>query len=171
MDDTNQGTEPASRLHVTDKDIRMRNTTLVAQVGLMFASILAGASVVATRAIVDDVPPLSLAVPRFGQGALILTLCLADYAPDMLRVRRQDLPLLALRGLLLYAIFPLALKAGLRWTDAHGSTGAQSGSPCVRAQPCRATLTTDGIGLLRNFFHRHLLQLVQIPMPMLFQRR
>jgi hypothetical protein len=31
----------------------------------------------------------------------------------MLRVRRQDLPLLALLGLLLYAIFPFALNAGL----------------------------------------------------------
>lgn len=118
VDAKRHGTEPAPSLHVTDKDLRMRNTTLVAQVGLMFASILAGASVVATRAIVDDVPPLSLAVLRFGQGALILMLCLAVWAPGMLRVRRQDLPLLALLGLLLYAIFPFALNAGLRWTEA-----------------------------------------------------
>jgi drug/metabolite transporter (DMT)-like permease len=116
--DLHLGTEPALCLHVTDKERRMRDTTLVAQGGLIFASILAGASVVATRAIVDDVPPLSLAVLRFGQGALILVLCLALWAPHTLRVRRQDIPLLALLALLLYAIFPFALNAGLRWTEA-----------------------------------------------------
>jgi drug/metabolite transporter (DMT)-like permease len=96
----------------------MRHSTLAAHVGLAFASVLAGASVVATRAVIDDVPPLSLAVLRFGQGGVILALCLLVWAPGMLRVRRQDLPLLVLLGVLLYAIFPYALNAGLRWTEA-----------------------------------------------------
>lgn len=96
----------------------MRNSTLAVHGGLLLASILAGASVVATRAVIEEVPPLSLAVLRFGQGGLILTLCLGVWASGMFRLRRQDIPFLALLGLLLYAIFPFAFNAGLRWTEA-----------------------------------------------------
>lgn len=96
----------------------MRNSTIAAHGGLFLASILAGASVVATRAVIDEVSPLSLAVLRFGQGGLILTLCLWVWAPGRLRLRRQDIRLLVLLAMLLYAIFPLALNAGLRWTEA-----------------------------------------------------
>lgn len=96
----------------------MRNSTLAAHGGLFLASILAGASVVATRAVIGEVPPLSLAVIRYGQGGLILALCLWFWAPGMLRVRRQDVRLLTLLAILLYAIFPFALNAGLRWTEA-----------------------------------------------------
>jgi drug/metabolite transporter (DMT)-like permease len=84
----------------------------------MFASILAGASVVATRAVIDEVSPFSLAVLRFGQSALILIVRLAVWSPGALRLRRQDLPVIALLALLLYAIFPFAWNAGLRWTEA-----------------------------------------------------
>ncbi len=96
----------------------MRNSRLAAHVGLILGSVLAGASVVATRAVVDDVPPLSLAVLRFGQGGLILAGCLRLWAPEALRVRRQDIPLLTLLAMLLYAIFPFAFNAGLGWTEA-----------------------------------------------------
>lgn len=96
----------------------MRNSTLPAHGGLILASILAGASVVATRAVINEVPPLSLAVLRFGQGGLILALCLWFWAPGMLRVRRQDVQLLTLLAILLYAIFPFFLNTGLRWTEA-----------------------------------------------------
>jgi drug/metabolite transporter (DMT)-like permease len=103
---------------MTGEDISMRNRTLAAHGGLVLGSILAGASVVATRAVIAEVPPLSLAVLRFGQGGLILGLCVWFWAPGMLRVRRQDVPLLTLLAILLYAIFPFAFNAGLRWTEA-----------------------------------------------------
>ncbi len=96
----------------------MRNSPLAVHGGLLLASILAGASVVATRAVIEEVPPLSLAVLRFGQGGLILVLCLWIWAPGMLRVCREDVPLLTLLAVLLYAIFPFAFNAGLRWTEA-----------------------------------------------------
>jgi drug/metabolite transporter (DMT)-like permease len=96
----------------------MRNSTLAVHGGLIVASILGGASIVATRAVIDEVPPLSLAVLRFGQDGLILAVCLVMWAPGRLRVRRQDLPLLILLAALMYAIFPFAFNAGLRWTEA-----------------------------------------------------
>jgi drug/metabolite transporter (DMT)-like permease len=73
---------------------------------------------VATRAVVDDVPPLSLAVLRYGLGGLILALFLALWAPAMLRVRRKDLHFITLLAALLFGIFPFAFNAGLRWTEA-----------------------------------------------------
>lgn len=118
MSDRHHGNRPAPCLHVTDEDSGMRNNTLIAQGGLILASILAGASVVATRAVIDDVPPLSLAVLRFGQGGLILAVCLAVWAPRSLRLRHQDVLLLIALAVLLYALFPFALNAGLRWTEA-----------------------------------------------------
>lgn len=96
----------------------MRHVILAAHGGQVLASILAGASVVATRAVVQDVPPLSLAVLRFGQGGLLLGVCLVLLAPGMLRVRPQDIRFLVFLGVLLYALFPLCFNAGLRLTEA-----------------------------------------------------
>jgi drug/metabolite transporter (DMT)-like permease len=95
-----------------------KNPVLVANVGLVVASLLAGASVVATRVAVQSVPPLSLAVLRYAQGGLILGLILALFAPSQARVRRQDWPLMAVLGGLLFAAFPLLFNAGLRLTEA-----------------------------------------------------
>jgi len=47
------------------------------------AASLFGASVVATRVVVQEIPPFNLAVVRFGQGGLILFLCLFIGARDM----------------------------------------------------------------------------------------
>ena len=51
------------------------------------AAVLFGASVVAVRVAVRDVPPVGLAVLRFGQGSLLLAGALLVVAPQLLRVR------------------------------------------------------------------------------------
>ena len=95
-----------------------KRAALAANAGLLFAAILAGASVVATRVAVQSVPPLSLAVMRYAQGGLILGVCLLLLARSQLRVRRQDLLTLTVLGTLLFAAFPLLFNAGLRLTEA-----------------------------------------------------
>jgi drug/metabolite transporter (DMT)-like permease len=82
------------------------------------AAILFGASVVAVRVAVQDIPPLSLAVLRFGQAALLLVGVLLVAAPGLLRVQRRGLPLLVVLGVVLFTLFPVTFNAGLRWTEA-----------------------------------------------------
>jgi drug/metabolite transporter (DMT)-like permease len=82
------------------------------------AAVLFGASVVAVRIAVRDVPPLTLAVLRFGQGSLVLLAGLAAFRRDLLRVDRRDLPYLALLGLFLFAIFPATFNAGVQRVEA-----------------------------------------------------
>jgi drug/metabolite transporter (DMT)-like permease len=79
---------------------------------------LFGASVVATRVAVQEIPPLNLAVLRFGQGGLILFLCLFFGARNLLKVNRHDLPFLILLGAILFAIFPVTFNISLRFTEA-----------------------------------------------------
>jgi len=131
----------------------MKHATLAAHGGLVLASILAGASVVATRAVVQNVPPLSLAVLRFGLGGLILALCLGLCAPGMLRLRRQDMLLLTLLATLLYAIFPFAFNAGLRWTEASRGSLMLATIPVWTALLARAAgreqlARRQGVGLV-----------------------
>ena len=71
------------------------------------AASLFGASVVATRVAVQEIPPLNLAVLRFGQGGLILFICLLIGARDLLKVKRHDLTFLVLLGAILFTVFPL----------------------------------------------------------------
>ena len=82
------------------------------------AASLFGASVVATRVAVQEIPPLSLAVLRFGQGGLILFFCLLVGVRSLLQVNRRDLPFLILLGAILFAVFPVTFNAGLRLTEA-----------------------------------------------------
>ena len=96
----------------------MRETSVAANGAMFAAAVLFGGSVVATRVAVQDVPPLSLAVLRYGIGGLVLGLCLLFGARGLLRVQWQDLPFLALLGTLLFAVFPLAFNFGLRLTEA-----------------------------------------------------
>ncbi len=79
---------------------------------------LFGASVVATRVAVQEIPPLNLAVLRFGQGGLILFLCILIGARDLLKVKWHDLPFLVLLGAILFAIFPVTFNISLRLTEA-----------------------------------------------------
>jgi drug/metabolite transporter (DMT)-like permease len=82
------------------------------------AAVLFGASVVAVRVAVHDVPPVSLAVLRFGQGGLLLAAILLVVAPRCLRTRWDRLLLFGLLGLVLFALFPLTFNVGLQYTEA-----------------------------------------------------
>jgi drug/metabolite transporter (DMT)-like permease len=86
--------------------------------GAAVAAVLFGASVVAVRIAVRDVPPFSLAVLRFGQGGLLLAACLLVVAPGLLRVRWQRLRVFGLLGVTLFALFPLTFNIGLQYTEA-----------------------------------------------------
>lgn len=69
-----------------------------ANAGAFIAAILFGASVVAVRAAVQDIPSLTLAILRFGQGSFLLLLLLPIWARDLLRVGWRDIPYLILLG-------------------------------------------------------------------------
>jgi drug/metabolite transporter (DMT)-like permease len=95
---------------------------LAANATAAFAAVLFGASVVAVRIAVRDVPPLTLAFLRFGQGALVLLVGLTLLRRDLLRVAWRDVPYLALLGVLFYAVFPVTFNAGMQYVDAsHGA--------------------------------------------------
>jgi drug/metabolite transporter (DMT)-like permease len=82
------------------------------------ASVLFGASVVATRMAVGSIPPLSLAFLRFGQGGVILLIALLILRPGLLRIKLSDLPYLTLLGAVLFTIFPITFNVSLKYTEA-----------------------------------------------------
>ena len=95
------------------------NPRLAANAGAFVAAVLFGSSVVAVRVAVQDVPPLSLAVLRFGQsGVLLVFLLLLVGRRDLLLVKWHDLPLLILLGAVFFAIFPVTFNASLRLIEA-----------------------------------------------------
>ena len=92
---------------------------VVGNLSAIIAAGLFGSAVVATRVVVvQEFPPLNLAVLRFGQGGLILFLCLFIGARDLLKIERQDLPFLILLGAILFAVFPVTFNIGIRYTEA-----------------------------------------------------
>ncbi|MGH2682756.1 MAG: DMT family transporter [Actinomycetota bacterium] len=91
---------------------------LGANLGAAVAAVFFGASVVAVRVAVRDVPPVSLAVLRFGIGGLLLLLVAATWRRDALRLDRRILPRFALLALVFYALFPLSFNVGLQFTEA-----------------------------------------------------
>src|ERR1700754_762180 len=93
-------------------------TKVAANAAAGLAALLFGASVVAVRIAVRDVPPLTLALFRFGQGSLVLLIALGLFRRDLLRVDRRDLPYLALLGVIMFSIFPVTFNAGMRYTEA-----------------------------------------------------
>lgn len=95
------------------------NARLAANAGAFVAAGLFGSSVVAVRVAVQEVPPLSLAVLRFGQGGLLLVFVLLLVGGrDVLRVKWRDLPLLVLLGAIFFAVFPVTFNASLRLIEA-----------------------------------------------------
>jgi drug/metabolite transporter (DMT)-like permease len=97
---------------------RNRSQLLAGNGGAFVASCLFGASVVATRSVVDDVRPLNLAVLRFGQGSIILLVALALFWPHLLRVQRGDAGLIVLLGVIFFVLFPVAFNKSLTLTTA-----------------------------------------------------
>jgi drug/metabolite transporter (DMT)-like permease len=133
---------------------------LGANAGAALAAVLFGASVVAVRIAVRDVPPFSLAVLRFGQGALLLVASLLVVAPGLLRAGWERLRLFGLLGLALFALFPLTFNIGLQFTEASRGAvmlatmpiwsallGRIAGEHLVRRQVVGVLLSVLGIGL------------------------
>jgi drug/metabolite transporter (DMT)-like permease len=83
-----------------------------------FAATMFGASVVAVRIAVRDVPPLTLALLRFGQGSLLLFIALFAFRRDLLRINWRDLPYLALLGAVFFTAFPITFNLGMRSVEA-----------------------------------------------------
>ena len=106
------------RLVPATRPAAMRPADLRANASAATAAVLFGASVVAVRVAVRDVPPISLAVLRMGQGGLLLAGVLLVVAPGLLRARWERLRLFALLGLVLFAAFPLTFNIGLQYTEA-----------------------------------------------------
>lgn len=124
------------------------------------AAVLFGASVVAVRVAVRDVPPVSLAVLRFGLGGLLLAGILLVVAPRSLRARWERLPRFALLGLVLFVLFPLTFNVGLRYTEASRGAvmlatmpiwsallGRAVGERLTRLQFAGVALSVVGIGV------------------------
>jgi drug/metabolite transporter (DMT)-like permease len=104
------------------------------------AAVLFGASVVAVRVAVREVPPVSLAVLRFGQGGLLLAAVLLLAAPRYLRTRWDRLLLFGLLGLVLFVLFPLTFNIGLRYTE------ASRGAVMLATMPIWSALLGRAIG-------------------------
>jgi drug/metabolite transporter (DMT)-like permease len=102
---------------------------LRANASAALAAVLFGASVVAVRVAVRDVPPVSLAVLRFGQGALLLAAVLLVVAPERLRTRWKRLRLFALLGSVLFVLFPLTFNIGLQYTEASRGAAMLASMP------------------------------------------
>lgn len=133
-----------------------------ANAGAFIAAILFGASVVAVRVAVQDIPPLTLAILRFGQGGFLLLLLLLIWARDLLRVDRRDVPYLILLGAIFFTIFPVTFNTSLRLTEA--SRGAMmlatmplwsvllarvaTGEHLNIRQTCGVFLTFAGVGVV-----------------------
>lgn len=96
----------------------MKQSNAIANISACIAAVLFGASVVAVRVAVQDVPPLTVAFLRFGQGSICLFLALGLFRRDLLRVDRRDIGFIALLGALFYTIFPTTFNIGLRYTEA-----------------------------------------------------
>jgi drug/metabolite transporter (DMT)-like permease len=133
---------------------------LRANAGAGAAAVLFGASVVAVRVAVRDVPPVSLAVLRFGLGGLLLAGVLLVVAPRSLRTRWERLPWFGLLGLVLFVLFPLAFNVGLRYTEASRGAvmlatmpvwsallGRVAGERLTRLQVVGVALSVVGIGV------------------------
>jgi drug/metabolite transporter (DMT)-like permease len=89
-----------------------------ANAGAFIAAILFGASVVAVRVAVQDIPPFTLAILRFGQGGFLLLLLLLIWKRGLLRIGWRDVPYLALLGVIFFTIFPVTFNMSLRLTEA-----------------------------------------------------
>jgi drug/metabolite transporter (DMT)-like permease len=133
---------------------------LRANAGAAVAAVLYGASVVAVRVAVRDVPPFSLAVLRFGQGGLLLVGALLVVAPGLLRTTWERLRLFGLLGLVMFVLFPLTFNVGLRLTEASRGAlmlatmpiwsallGRIVGERLTRRQVVGVALSVLGIGL------------------------
>ena len=124
------------------------------------AAVLFGASVIAVRVAVREIPPVSLAVLRFGLGGLLLVGVLLVAAPRYLRTSWERLRLFGLLGIVMFVLFPLTFNVGLRYTEASRGAvmlatmpiwsavlGSFAGERLSRRQAVGVGLSVVGIGL------------------------
>jgi drug/metabolite transporter (DMT)-like permease len=137
-----------------------RAVDLRANASAATAAVLFGASVIAVRVAVREIPPISLAVLRFAQGGLLLAAILLVVAPGYLRTRWERLRLFALLGVVLFVLFPLTFNIGLQYTEASRGAvmlatmpiwsallGRMAGERLDRRQWLGVGLSVLGIGL------------------------
>jgi drug/metabolite transporter (DMT)-like permease len=117
---------------------------LVANLSALTASVIFGASVVATRAAVKQVPPFTLGFLRFAIGGLILTALLFLGRRRRPALRATEWGLLAVLGATLFGLFPLLFNAGLRLTEAS------------RGAVMLATVPLMSLALARRLRHEQL---------------
>jgi drug/metabolite transporter (DMT)-like permease len=99
--------------------VRLETRAEVAANAAAFAAaILFGASVVAVRVAVRDIPPTTLAVFRFGIGAVVLLGAAALVRPELVRIDLRSLRFIALLGGIVFSVFPLSFNAGLQFAPA-----------------------------------------------------
>lgn len=91
---------------------------MAANAAAFASAVVFGASLVAVRVIVEDVPPTTFAFVRYGIGGLFLLACLVAGWRGLLRVSRRDLPLIVLCGGLIFAAFPVLINISLTLTEA-----------------------------------------------------
>jgi drug/metabolite transporter (DMT)-like permease len=140
----------------------MMRRDFTANAAAFIAAILFGTSVVAVRVAVRDVPPLTLAILRFGQGGFLLLLLLLIWARDLLRIGGRDVPYLLLLGAIFFTIFPVTFNMSLRLTQASRGALMLATMPLwsvllARAakkerlsarQMCGVLLTFAGVGIV-----------------------
>ena len=103
--------------HIVTTRISSR-VDLAANASALVAAVLFGASVVAVRVAVRDIPPTTLAVLRFGGGVTVLLGAIAVIHPELLRTNVRSLRTAALLGAIFFSLFPLSFNAGLQYTQA-----------------------------------------------------
>jgi drug/metabolite transporter (DMT)-like permease len=91
---------------------------LAANAAAFSAAVLFGASVVAVRVAVREIPPTTLAVFRFGIGAAALFAAAALVKPELLRVGPRSLRFVAVLGAIIFTLFPLSFNVGLQYISA-----------------------------------------------------
>jgi drug/metabolite transporter (DMT)-like permease len=96
----------------------MNRSALTANGAAAIAMVLFGASVVATRAVGDEVPPFTLGVLRFGQAGSLILVALAAAGRQPFRIQPGTATRLMLIGVVLYGIFALLFNVGLQLTSA-----------------------------------------------------
>ncbi|MCC7103944.1 MAG: EamA family transporter [Chloroflexi bacterium] len=111
----------------------MVQNRLLANGAALTAAIIFGTTPVVTRVLVQDIPPLSLAVLRSGQGALILWLGLIIGGSAYRRMERRDLPFTIVLGAIVFASFPTTYNFGFRFTEASRGTLLLSSVPAISA--------------------------------------
>jgi drug/metabolite transporter (DMT)-like permease len=121
-----------------------------------------GASLVAVRVIVEDVPPTTFAFVRYGTGGFFLLACLVLGWRGLLRVARRDLPFIVLCGGLIFAVFPVLINISLTFTEASRGAlmvatmpiwsavlaRAIGGEQLTRRQIAGIVLSFSGVGLV-----------------------